>query len=179
MKNTTLVWDPLVRLFHWSMVIAFATAWITSDDMEKLHIKVGYVILGLVCFRLLWGFFGSNYARFSQFVRSPKTVLSYLSDISLGREKRYLGHNPAGGFMILALILGLLGISVTGWMYTTDMFWGVDWVEEVHETFAFLLLFGVAAHVLGVIVASLRHKENLVKSMINGYKKSPSDHDIA
>lgn len=179
MKNRTLVWDPLVRLFHWSMVTAFIAAWITADDFEKLHLKVGYVILGLVCFRLVWGFLGSKYARFSQFVKMPSTVLAYLKDIFNSKEKRYLGHNPAGGAMIIAMILGLLGVCVTGWMYTIDMFWGVDWVEEAHEAFASLMIVAVVVHVSGVFLASIRHKENLVKAMVNGYKHAPSENDIA
>jgi len=178
MKKTILVWDSLVRVFHWSLVLAFVIALVTSEDMEKLHIKVGYIIFGLVCFRLVWGFVGPHYARFSQFIKSPATIFSYFKDVRAKREKRYIGHNPAGGAMIIIMILGLFAISVTGWMSTIDMFKGADWVEEAHEICTFIFLFAIIAHVSGVIIESIRHKENLVIAMISGYKKSPSKKDI-
>jgi cytochrome b len=172
MKSLTFVWDPFVRIFHWSLVTSFAAAWLTGDDYEKIHIKIGYAILCLICFRLVWGFVGSKYARFSQFVKPPKEVIGYVKDIATGTEKRFIGHNPAGGAMILVLLVGILGLCITGWMYTTDMFWGVDWVEEVHEFLATALLGCVFFHLVGVLIASVRHKENLVKSMFTGTKDS-------
>ncbi|WP_417783820.1 cytochrome b/b6 domain-containing protein [Terasakiella pusilla] len=172
MKNLTLIWDPLVRLFHWSLVLSFCAAWLSGDDFEKAHIIIGYIIVGLVAFRLVWGFFGSPYARFSQFVKSPAKVVSYIKDIAKGREKRYLGHNPAGGMMIVFLLLGIAGLCLTGWMYTTDMFWGSDWVEGLHKLLANGLVLCIGLHVTGVIVASKRHGENLIKAMFTGKKQS-------
>ncbi|NVJ91727.1 MAG: cytochrome b/b6 domain-containing protein [Methylocystaceae bacterium] len=170
MTKKVKVWDGAVRLFHWSLVLSFIGAWISADDFEKIHIKLGYLIIGLVCFRIIWGFVGSEYARFSQFVRGPSAVMAYLRDILKGREKRYLGHNPAGAAMIVVLLVGILGLCLTGWMYTTDQFWGVDWVEEAHELLAYGLLACVGCHLLGVFIASKRHGENLVVSMVTGKK---------
>ena len=102
--ETVRVWDPLVRIFHWSLVAAFATAWITGDDAEDVHEVAGYVVLGLVLFRLLWGLVGTRHARFGDFVRGPRTVWRYLASLLTTRPSHYLGHNPAGGWMVVALL---------------------------------------------------------------------------
>ncbi|WP_108659631.1 cytochrome b/b6 domain-containing protein [Acuticoccus kandeliae] len=173
------VWDPLVRLFHWSLVASFAIAWLTADDWRDLHEWAGYAAGALIAFRLLWGFAGPRYARFSQFVRSPGTIARYLGSMLRGGEVRYVGHNPAGGAMIIALILCMGGTALTGWMYTRDAFWGVDWVLATHETLANTMLALVALHVLGVVVASLRHRENLARAMVVGRKRAPGIGDVA
>jgi cytochrome b len=176
---TVKVWDPLVRIFHWSLVASFAVAWATGDEWERLHIWAGYAAAALIAFRLLWGVAGPRYARFGQFVKSPGAALRYLRAMMSGHERRYLGHNPAGGLMIVALIAALAGVSLTGWMYTTDAFWGVEWVEETHEALANLLLILVGLHVAGVVVAGLRHHENLVRAMVTGRKRAPAAEDVA
>nr|WP_073010982.1 cytochrome b/b6 domain-containing protein [Roseibium suaedae] len=165
------VWDPLVRIFHWSLVALVAIAWLTGDEIQKVHEPVGYVIVGLLAFRLVWGVIGSRFARFTSFVRGPGTTLGYLRDIASRRASRHLGHNPAGAAMIVALILVLSGTALTGYLQTTDAFWGVDWVSGLHEVLANLVLVLVGLHVLGVLVASLEHGEDLVKSMITGLKR--------
>lgn len=175
--DTVRVWDPLVRLFHWSLVASFAVAWITGDDWKALHIWAGYAAAALIAFRLVWGLVGPRYARFTQFVRTPGSVAAYLKDLLAGREARYLGHNPAGGAMILALILSLSALCLTGWMYTTDAFWGEEWVEEAHEALANLLLVLVGLHLAGVALASLKHRENLVRAMVTGRKRAPARGD--
>ena len=109
------VWDPLVRTFHWSLVIAFATAYLTGDEESAVHEWFGYVVLGLISFRVLWGFIGTRHARFADFVRRPGTVLGYARDFVTGRARRYLGHNPLGGMMILALLISLTVTGITGW----------------------------------------------------------------
>jgi cytochrome b len=173
------VWDPLVRVFHWTLVIAFAVAWFTADEWDRAHEWAGYVIAGLVGFRLIWGLVGPRYARFTNFVRSPSLVLGYLRAMAQGREPRYLGHNPAGGAMVVALLTSLVGTAVTGWMSTLNRFWGAEWLEEVHEFLAHLLLALIVAHVLGVIWASLRHRENLVRAMLHGDKPAPGAPDLS
>lgn len=170
-SDTVRVWDIMVRVFHWSLVVMVAAVWLTSDDFVWLHEILGLGILALIAFRLIWGFIGGKYARFTNFVKSPKTVIAYLKDIREGREARYLGHNPAGGAMIIALLLGLSVTAITGWMSTTDAYWGIRWVEIVHSLSADGVLVLVAAHVIGVIYASRKHGENLVKAMINGLKR--------
>ena len=166
------VWDPLVRLFHWSLVVVFAVAWLSADEWDNLHEIAGYVAAALIGFRLLWGLVGPKYARFSQFVRSPAQAARYIGQMIRGREPRYIGHNPAGGLMIIGLLAVLAGTALTGWMYTLDMFGGAEWVEGAHEILANLMLVLVAAHVAGVVWASIRHKENLVRAMIVGRKRA-------
>lgn len=108
------VWDPLVRLFHWSLVAAFAIAWLTGDEESRLHELAGYAVIGLVLVRIVWGFVGTRYARFSDFVYRPSTVLGYAREILRGKPKHYLGHNPLGGMMVLALLVSLLAAGATG-----------------------------------------------------------------
>jgi len=178
-STPTRVWDLAVRLFHWSLVASFAVAWISAEEWQDLHLWAGYAAAALVAFRLVWGLAGTRYARFRQFVRRPRVVVAYLRDVLSGREARYLGHNPAGGAMILALLLAMAGLCLTGWLYTTDAYWGVEWVEETHELLANLLLALVGLHVLGVLLASLRHRENLVRAMVTGRKRPAGPDDLA
>ena len=183
------VWDPLVRLFHWTLVLAFAVAYLTEDDFLDLHVWAGYLVLGLILFRILWGFVGPHYARFSSFVFSFKTITAYLKDTLAFRGKRYLGHNPAGGAMIIMLLVSLLFTTISGlaiygieekagplapMLGQLGEFWE-DIVEEVHEFFANFTLLLVVIHVGGVIFESMVHKESLVKAMINGHKRAESD----
>ncbi|OKH89600.1 cytochrome b/b6 domain-containing protein [Thalassospira sp. TSL5-1] len=178
MNETIRVWDPLVRIFHWSLATCFAVAWISAENWDSLHEKTGYVALALVVFRLLWGLIGPRYARFTQFVRPPRDVLAYLRAIVTGHEKRYVGHNPAGGAMIL-LLLGLMAATgATGWLYSTPSYHDWHWIKEVHEFLANSLMVCVGLHVGGVLLASLRHHENLARSMINGRKRPPEPGDI-
>ncbi len=178
MAATVRIWDPLVRAFHWCLVASFAIAWLSAEEIKSLHLWAGYAAAALIGFRIVWGLIGSRYARFTQFVRSPWTVAAYLRDIVRGNEHRYLGHNPAGGAMILALILAMGGLCLTGWLYTTDAYWGEEWVEETHEFLANLLLALVGLHVAGVLIASYRHRENLVRAMLTGRKRAPETGDI-
>jgi len=114
MGNETRVWDPLVRIFHWGLVLAFTVAYLSGDEESSLHIYSGYVVLGLIAFRVVWGLVGPRYARFSNFVYSPGTIIQYLKDMLAKKPKHYLGHNPAGGAMVIAMLLCLLVVSVSG-----------------------------------------------------------------
>lgn len=199
------VWDPLVRLVHWSLVLAFAIAWLTGDESEAWHIWAGYAAAGLIALRLVWGLIGPRYARFSQFLRGPGAVMGYLRDMTRGREARYIGHNPAGAVMVIALLGTLCATAFTGWLlveparlaylpalpqvvapaYADDDDDGdmgrardADAVEDVHEVLANLMLVLVALHIAGVILASRRHHENLPRAMITGRKPAPKPGDI-
>lgn len=187
MNNRTelRVWDPLVRIFHWSLVGAFAIAWLTEDEWMTLHSYAGYLIGGLLAFRLIWGIVGSRHARFSDFVKSPGMVLGYLQDLLKFKARRYIGHNPAGGAMIVALLLSLLATVISGLLaygatgagpmsalFASSSFYGSEWWEELHEFFANFTLLLVAVHLGGVLFESLLHKENLVRSMFTGIKKA-------
>ncbi len=177
------VWDPAVRLFHWSLAGAFLLAYITEDDWEMLHVNAGYLIGILIVLRLLWGFIGTSHARFTDFVRSPREVMAYLTDAIRFRAARYIGHNPAGGAMIRALLTCLSLTVLTGIaLYGTTDFAGplagvwrgeqaADILEEVHEIGANLTLLLVVLHLVGVLFSSLEHGENLIKSMVTGRKK--------
>jgi len=182
MSNTPniKVWDALVRFFHWSLVSAFFIAYVTEDDLMSIHSWAGYLIVGLLVVRFLWGFVGTRYARFSDFIYSPQVIIQFLKDTLSGKARRYLGHNPAGGAMIIALMLSLLFTTLSGILVfdiidpdTFSEFW-YEALGGVHELFANLTLLLVIAHVVGVVVESKLHKENLVKSMLNGYKQDIS-----
>lgn len=169
--GTVPVWDPLVRIFHWALVAAFFSAYTLGDDGGTVHQALGYGVLGLVAFRLLWGVFGTRYARFSSFVPTPGKLVAYLKDLVARREARHLGHNPAGAVMILALLLMLIGTGTTGWLLS-DLYWGSERVEDLHEAFANGTLVLVGLHVAGVVFSSLRHHENLVRAMFTGRKRA-------
>lgn len=169
---TVKVWDLFVRVFHWLVATLFIVAYATGDEIERVHVAAGYAIAGLLVLRIVWGFVGPRHARFSNFVRSPREVLTYLRDVVLLRAPRYVGHNPAGGAMIIALIAMLATTCVTGYLMTTDAFWGAKWIEETHEFLANATVALIALHVLGVLVASFEHRENLVKAMITGRKRA-------
>ena len=164
------VWDPFVRVFHWSLAALFLLAYVTGDELERVHIAAGYAIAGLVGLRIVWGFIGPRRARFGDFVRAPRAVLADLRDVALFRTPRYLGHNPAGGAMTLALFGLVLVASFSGWLSTTDRYFGSFWVEAIHSGSANLLIGLVVLHVVGVILSSLLHGENLIRAMITGRK---------
>lgn len=171
-SGVVAVWDPLVRVFHWTLVTAFAVAWVSSEESEVIHEWSGYVIAGLVAIRVIWGFVGTRHARFSDFVRGPRETVSFLKETIALRAKRYLGHNPAAGAMVVALLVMLVVTVATGIMMTTDAWWGSEWLEELHEGAANATLILVGLHVIGVLVTSYEHGENLVRGMITGRKRA-------
>ncbi|RZI85759.1 MAG: cytochrome B [Rubrivivax sp.] len=175
------VWDRLVRLLHWTLVAAVATAWLSTLDlgMGWTHERAGYVAAALVSIRLVWGRLGRPYARFTQFVRQPAAVLAYGRQLWQRREPRYIGHNPLGGWMVLALLANIAAIVLTGWLQTTDRYWGSERLELIHTCLAWGLLVLIALHVAGVVFTSLRHRENLALAMITGRKAPPRGDDVA
>lgn len=173
------VWDLFVRAFHWLLVLSFALAWFSSHSSETIHHLAGYAAAALVGLRVVWGIVGTHYARFAQFTRGPRTVTAYLRAIVSGHEARYIGHNPAGGAMVLTLIGAMAATAGTGWMMTTDQFWGVEWVTKAHDWIAHGLLLLVMVHLAGVALASFRHRENLVRAMLTGRKREPEPGDVA
>lgn len=179
LPGTVRVWSPYVRAFHWALVASIAIAWVASEGPRTVHELAGYCAGALVASRLLAGLTGRGYTRFSQFIRGPRATVAFLGDIVHNREARYLGHNPAGAVMIMALLACVAGIAVTGWMQTTDAYWGVAWVETAHELLGNGILVLVGLHVAGVVVASVRHGENLVRAMMTGRKRLPGAGDVA
>lgn len=170
--STIRVWDRFIRLFHWSTASLVLIAFLTTDDMRWLHEIAGYAVLGLVAARIAWGLVGTRHALFISFIAGPRAVLRYLCLLRDGRAPRYVGHNPAGGAMIVALLLLLVIVAGSGWLSETDAYFGVPWVDHLHHIAAHLLLVLVGLHVGGVIVSSWLHRENLVQAMITGRKRS-------
>lgn len=179
------VWDPIIRIFHWSLVSAFLIAYLTEEDFLSLHVWAGYTVLSLVFLRTLWGLVGTKYARFSDFVYTPQAIKQFLLETLRLRAPRHLGHNPAGGAMIIFLLIALLVTSLSGLaVYAIEdnagpladvlagvgEFWG-EVLEEMHEFFANFTVALVLLHIAGVIVESLIHRENLVSAMWHGYKR--------
>jgi cytochrome b len=180
--STVKVWDPLVRIFHWSLVFFFLFAFITGDDWQKLHVLAGYAVSFLIGFRLLWGLVGTRHARFLTFVKSPTVMLTYLKSLLKFKAPHYLGHNPLGAAMVIVLLLSIALVAFSGMVLiagegegplaaTLLALWSGDWMEEVHEFFANFTLLMVVIHVSGVIFSSLLEGENLVKAMMTGRKK--------
>lgn len=200
-KQEVQVWDLGVRIFHWSLVALFTFAYLSGDELETLHAWSGYAIIALLVFRIIWGFVGSRHARFTDFIRGPKEVIGYLKSMKAGHPKRYLGHNPAGGAMVLLLLIGLSLVSYTGLkVYATEghgPLAGVEvslissayaddddddeghdakdpeheFWEEAHELVSNFMLLLIFLHVAGVGVSSRLEGESLVKAMITGKKK--------
>ncbi len=193
------VWDIGVRLFHWSLVLLFFIAYFSGDDAEELHVLAGYGIIALLLFRLVWGFIGGKYARFGDFIYSPQATIKYALSIRDGNAPRYLGHNPLGGWMVVALLLMLVAISWSGLKLLaadgegplaaappaliSDARADDDehgekkaghedsaW-EEFHEFLSNFTVFLIVLHIAGVAVESRREKENLARAMVTGYKK--------
>ncbi len=209
MKNKVYVWDPLIRFFHWTLVIAFTIAYLTGEEESLLHAYSGYYILGLLAVRIVWGFIGTHYARFSQFIYPPTAVIDYIKGLfSLGHnetpDKKFIGHNPAGGWMVITLLISLLATSYSGLKVyglegygplasnatsisqqqeqfikvsesrtehnddateAEEEFW-----EEIHEFLANFTVLLIALHIGGVFLSCKKQKQNLVKSMLTGFK---------
>lgn len=172
------VWDPLLRLLHWLLLTTLVASWFTRHSPGRIHEWVGYAALGVVAVRLLWGFVGPRHARFADFLRSPSTTWRYLAAALSGDAARYLGHNPLGGWMTVVLLVTVALIGVSGWLYTTDRFWGIAWVGNTHLWLTYVLMGLVALHLLGVLWTSIKTRENLVAAMVHGRKAAPRHGDI-
>ncbi len=170
MIKRILVWDVPTRVFHWTLVLSFGVAYLTaeSERTRDLHVVFGYILLGMLVFRLVWGFAGTHYARFGNFLFGPREVMTYVASLVKRKPAHYVGHNPAGSVAIWLLLLFGLTVAVSGVLVYQEI--GGDLLEEVHELATNAMLAVVAIHVLGVLVSSVMHRENLVRSMVTGYK---------
>lgn len=205
-KQQIKVWDIAIRIFHWSLVVGFVIAYVSGEEEDLLHIYSGYVVFGLILFRILWGSIGTRYARFWNFVYGPEATVTYVKSIFSGKPIHYLGHNPIGGWMVILMLVSLFAVSWSGLeLYASegkgplanadislinhalangdddderdehdddenepedDEFW-----EDIHEALAEITLFLVFVHIIGVLIASVIHKENLVRAMFTGKKR--------
>ena len=170
-RHTIPVWDAVVRVLHWSLVLAVGAAWLTRHSPGGWHEWLGYATLAIVLARTIWGFIASGHARFASFVRPTSATVAYARAVFAKQEIRFVGHNPLGAWMVVTLLSMVALVGLTGWLYTTDRYWGVAWVEELHSTLSDILFVFVALHLLGVIFTSARHRENLVASMLHGRKR--------
>lgn len=194
------VWDPLVRVVHWLLVVGFIIGYVTEGDPMWLHVWSGYTVASLVILRVIWGFVGPQHARFSDFVTRPGKVFGYLGGLIRRKSPRFLGHSPAGGAMTVVLLLGLAGICVTGMLTLADAgnagplaaWFGNEEVaaaraaaqeagerfryrspyEEPHEVLVNITLVLIILHIAGVALASFVHKESLPKAMVTGMKRA-------
>ena len=204
--GSTFVWDPLVRFGHWALVAAFAVAYLSGEDeADALHAWGGYVVGAIVVLRVVWGFVGPRHACFSDFVRGPLVALAYFRDLLYGRARRYIGHSPAGGAMVIALLVCLAATVATGLIAYGEEGKGPlaavmltdanangneaghralgekrgeeaeSTIGELHGLMANITVALVAAHIFGVAVASVVHRENLVLAMMTGRKRRARD----
>jgi len=169
------VWDPVVRLCHWGLAILVVLAWGTRHSGGRWHEWFGHAAGAFVALRLVSGLVGPHYARFTQFLRSPATTFVYAQQVFARSEPRHLGHNPLGGWMVVLLLAAAALTVASGWLYITDEFWGVRWVEWLHGTSADALLVLATLHVAGVLFTSARQRENLAAAMIHGRKRAASE----
>lgn len=167
----TKVWDPFVRIFHWSLVSCVVLNQFVLEPGKTAHEWVGYTASALVLARLVWGFVGSRHARFSDFFPTPRRLAKHLGALRNGKHPVYVGHNPLGALMMLALMAIVLALGVTGWMQTTDTFFGEEWLMELHEVLANGLLLAEGLHAAAAIVMGRLERVRLVRAMVTGTKQ--------
>jgi len=185
-KAVQPIWDIAVRIFHWTRVLVVVAAFVTADILGptwlRWHVAVGAVMAALVTGRVIWGFTGPTYARFTSFVQKPSRIVAHLAELRAARAARHLGHNPLGGAMVLALLLVLSSLAITGalqWggLFKAGPFAGLSYFAGadfagLHELAANLLMALVGLHIFGVIFESRRSSENLARSMLTGNKET-------
>ena len=169
------MWDVPLRLLHWALAAAVLIAYFSANVFDTVHEIAGYTALALVMLRVVWGFAGTRHSQFRNSVRPPSIVLSFLGQIARGQPGRYLGLNPAGAAMSIALLALLAVSTASGWMQITERFFGVDWVETVHTVSSHAVLILAVVHVLGVLVMCALQRENLVRAMITGKKRQRTE----
>jgi len=195
-QGSIKVWDVVVRFCHWSLVVFFSLCYLTGDELDVVHAYLGYGILILLGVRVIWGLIGTKYARFSEFIYGWGRVREYVNGLVIGRPQAYLGHNPVGGWMVVLLLLFVLLTCWTGLEAYGQQGYGPfsqqssvaadadesgendhanELWSELHEVLADITLFLVFVHIVGVIVSSLLHRENLVRAMWTGYKVKTED----
>jgi len=178
MIQRILIWDAPTRVFHWMQAVSFVGAYLTAESERNrdIHLAFGYIMLGLILFRLLWGFSGTRYARFISFLFGPSEVIAYLLSLFKGKPRHYLGHNPAGSVSVWMLLALGLFICVTGVMALQDD--AGDAVVKMHSVATNIMLAVILLHLLGVLISSIMHRENLARSMVTGFKFAEMEEGI-
>ena len=165
------VWDPLVRVLHWTLVFCVVSNFL-NESGEDLHQILGLIAAAAVTLRFIWGFIGPQYARFSDWFPTPQKLIPYVKALLKNKAPRHIGHNPAGAVMMLVLMAIVITLAVSGYVYVNIL--DDDWIMELHEVMSNVLIAAVIAHVSAAIFESWKHKENLIASMIHG-KKAAND----
>ncbi len=203
-QKSVQVWDIFIRVFHWSLVVSFIIAYLTSEEKSEIHIYAGYTVLGLIIFRVIWGFWGTKYAKFGEFLTPHSQIVLYVKSLFSKRPKHYIGHNPLGGWMVIAMLFNLFMVSYSGlkilalkhgegplaiqmqsispiavaqaqddieqYLVKEKDEVSEDYWEELHEKYTNIMLILIGLHLAGVVVSSVVHKENLIKTMVTGKK---------
>lgn len=165
------VWDPFVRVFHWALVSCVVLNQFVFEGGEGPHRWAGYVATALICARLVWGFVGSAHARFASFAPTPSRVREHVRALRRGEVPVYVGHSPLGALMMLTMVLLVIALGATGWLQTTDAFWGDEALQDTHEAIAKVLLLAAGLHGAAAIVLGRLERVRLVKAMVTGVKQ--------
>ena len=168
--RTVKVWDRFIRAFHWSLVACVLTNFFVIDDGASVHQWLGYSACALVLARIVWGFIGSRHARFADFFPTPATIRKHLTELASGALQHHDGHNPVGALMMLSMLAVVLCLGLTGFLQTTDVFWGEEWLQELHEMLASTLIAFAGIHAAAAVVMSHLERTNLIAAMITGVK---------
>lgn len=169
--TTVKVWDPLVRVFHWSLVACVLLNRFVLEAGDPPHQWVGYLAAALVSVRVVWGFVGPRHARFSDFFPTPARLRAHLQGWFAGEPPHTVGHNPLGALMMLALMGLVLSLGVTGWMQGTDTYFGEEWLQELHETLANALILLAGLHAAAALVMGRIERVRLIRAMVTGVKE--------
>lgn len=167
------VWDRFVRVFHWSLAACVVLDSFALDGSDATHHWAGYAAAGLVAARIVWGFVGSRYARFSQFFPTLARIREHVADLRGGHPAASPGHNALGAVMMLALMAVVLALAMTGWMQGLDRYFGEEWLMGLHAQLADALVALVVVHVAAAIIMSAWERTNLIGAMITGWKQLP------
>ncbi len=178
LKQSVLVWDFPVRVFHWLLVISFAGAWLTSESesQQMIHYAFGYSACALVLFRVIWGLVGTRYARFTEFIKGPAATVRHIKSLLTDNQHLGLGHNPVGALAMVSLMVLILLIGLTGY-WSVKEFLG-DLMIGAHETISSIALGVVLIHMAAAIIMSFMQKENLILSMFTGKKEGAIEQEI-
>jgi|SRR5690606_5878730 len=171
--HTEKLWDPLIRIFHWSIAAIFVANYFFNEAGDDWHQWLGYIAVGWLVLRFFWGFFGKGAARWSDFFPTRVRLTLHIASLVKGQHYHRLGHSPLGGLVMIFMMLCILSLGITGFMMQEiDYFWGEDWVENLHTWIADALMALVIIHLAAALFESYRLKENLPLSMITGKRKT-------
>ncbi|WP_367253547.1 cytochrome b/b6 domain-containing protein [Pseudomonas sp. stari2] len=175
-RESLRLWDPVVRMFHLSIAGVFAANYFFNEAGDDWHVWLGYYAMGWLLVRLVWGFVGPRSARWSDFWPTPSRLAAHARSLIAGRPEHRLGHSPIGALVMIAMLLAMLTVGLSGWaMEEIDALWGADWPLQVHETAADALLALVIVHIAAALFESVQVRDNLPLSMLTGRRRRLPD----